>query len=257
MNWTCELRPHVKSLAISRKAGVAGGKLPFRLTRGVGQLDVSPSAFHSGTREEDSMHPAKEPSRFSANLCYAVAICTVAVAGWFLHKASRREEAPATVVTGAPSVVPSIDDQLRAARETAAPSATRVIALPPIHRTPAPPKVALKPGQKAESVRGGITIVGPAGTTTAIAPATKSDIAPAPEAPTTLTVLTTASSTPSPGPKLYPAQPPDAAPRSTGKVSEALRFYNYDQRVPDAIQRLNRGEDAARWQKRVSVRPND
>jgi hypothetical protein len=201
------------------------------------------------------MHPAKKPSGFSANLCYAVAICTVAIAGWFLYKASLRENAPA-VITGAPSAVPSIDDQLRAAREAATPP-TRVTALPSVHRAPAPPKVALKPGQKPESVRGGITIVGPAGTTTAIAPATKSDIAPAPEAPITSSVVTTASSTPAPGPKLYPAQPPDAAPRSTGKVSDILRFYNYDQRVPDAIQRLNRGEDASKWQKRVMVRPND
>jgi hypothetical protein len=202
------------------------------------------------------MHPAKKPSGFSANLCYAVAICTVAIAGWFVYKASLRENAPGAAVSGAPSALPSIEEQLRAARDAATPP-TRVTVLLPVHRAPAPPKVALKPGQKAENVRGGITIVGPAGTTTAIAPATKSDIAPAPEAPTTSSVITTASSTPAPGPKLYTAQPPDAAPRSTGKVSDVLRFYNYDQRVPDAIQRLNRGEDAAKWQKRVSVRPND
>lgn len=62
------------------------------------------------------MHPAKKPSRFSANLCYAVAICTVAIAGWFVYKASLRENAPG-VITGAPSAaVPSIDDQLRAAQ---------------------------------------------------------------------------------------------------------------------------------------------
>jgi hypothetical protein len=58
-----------------------------------------------------------------------------------------------------------------------------------------------------------------------------------------------------PGPKLYSA--PEAGPLSAkSSPSGALRFYSFDANVPTAIQKLNRGEAASKWEKRVVVHPN-
>ena len=37
--------------------------------------------------------------------------------------------------------------------------------------------------------------------------------------------------------------------------SGALRFYSFDANVPTAIQKLNRGEAASKWEKRVTSTP--
>jgi len=84
--------------------------------------------------------------------------------------------------------------------------------------------------------------------------------APTPEANVTSTLISTPADAPAAnapaGPKLYSA--PDASPLSAkSSPSGALRFYSFDANVPTAIQKLNRGEAADKWQTRVMVRPNN
>jgi hypothetical protein len=123
------------------------------------------------------------------------------------------------------------------------------------------PTRAGKPTHGNQHVRGGITIVGPAGTTSTVAPATKDDLgAPTPEANVTSTLISAPANAPAandpPGPKLYTAPPVGPSSANTSP-SGALRFYSFDANVPSAIQKLNRGESADKWQTRVTVRPNN
>lgn len=208
----------------------------------------------SGTTKISSGH-------LRANFFYALATCAMGGVGWFVWSNLNRPPAPPLPAEAQP--VTSVDELLRtpgggATTATTPPAPTLVTALPASR-----PTRAGRPTHGGnQHVRGGITIVGPAGTTSTVAPPTKDDLgAPTPEANVTSTLISApATNAPAandpPGPKLYSAPP--AGPSSTNtSPSGALRFYSFDANVPSAIQKLNRGEAADKWQTRVTVRPNN
>jgi hypothetical protein len=216
-------------------------------------------AMPSGTNKISSGH-------LRANFLYALATCAMGGVGWFVWSNLNRPPAPPLPTEAQP--VTSVDELLRTpggGTTTAPPAPTLITALP----TSRPTRAGRPTHGSNQHVRGGITIVGPAGTTSTVAPATKDDLgAPTPEANVTSTLISTpatnapgpnapAASDP-PGPKLY--VPPAAGPSSSSlnsSPSAALRFYSFDASVPSAIQKLNRGESADKWQTRTTVRPNN
>jgi hypothetical protein len=211
----------------------------------------------SREREEDASMPSEEkPNRRSlANVCYALATCAMGAVGWFFWSSLNRPPAPPIAAEARPVV--SLDEQLRSG--SAAAAAPTVVTPLPTSR----PTRASKPAanRNAQHVRGGITIVGPAGTTSAVAPPTKNDLsAPSVETVVNSTLLSTPANAPAApdqvGPKLYTAPAVAQSTGGSGRPSAALRFYSFDANTPYSIQKLNRGESADKWQKRVTLRPN-
>jgi hypothetical protein len=212
-------------------------------------------AMASGTTK-----PSSSSSHLRANFCYALATCAMGGVGWFVW--SNLNQPPAPPLPAEAQPVASVDELLRTPGGSAAtPPPTVVIALPASR-----PTRAGRPTRGNQHVRGGITIVGPAGTTSTVAPPTKNDLgAPTPEANVSSTLLSSPANAPAgnapaasdpPGPKFYSA-PPAGPSSSNSSPSGALRFYSFDDNVPSAIQRLNRGESGDKWQTRVTVRPNN
>ena len=215
----------------------------------------------SGTTKISSGH-------FGANFFYALATCAMGGVGWFVWSNLNRPPAPPLPAEAQP--VTSVEELLRTPKNSGpTPPPTLVTALPTSR-----PTRAAKPshgGSGNQHVRGGITIVGPAGTTSTVAPPTKDDLgAPAPESHVTSTLTSTpaanapgaATNAPAPndqpGPKLYFPPAPGSSPSSlNASPSGALRFYSFDANVPSAIQKLNRGESTDKWQTRTMVRPNN
>jgi hypothetical protein len=200
--------------------------------------------------EEDAAMPSGEKPnrRYLANISYAVATCAMGAVGWFFWSSLNRPPAP-PIAADAPFT--SVDEQLRRGSSATTAPPTVVTALPTSR-----PTRASKHG--AQHVRGGITIVGPSGTTSAVAPPTKNDLsAPTVETVVNSTLLSSPANAPAttdqPGPKLYSA-PAVAQSTARSAPSAALRFYSFDAYTPYAIQKLNRGEPAAKWEKRVTMR---
>jgi hypothetical protein len=224
------------------------------------ELDVSSFDFKPEP-EEDVVMPSGttkiSSGHLRANFLYAVATCAMGGVGWFVWSNLNRPPAPPLPAQAVP--VASVDELLRTPGGSGAtPPQTVVTALPTSR-----PTRAGRPTRGNQHVRGGITIVGPAGTTSTVAPPTKNDLgAPTPEANVSSTLISAPPGSPAanevPGPKFYTAPPvgPSSAANSSSP-SGALRFYSFDANIPSVIQRLNRGESGDKWQTRVTVRPNN
>jgi hypothetical protein len=200
----------------------------------------------------------KPNSHLRANFCYALATCAMGGVGWFVW--SNLNQPPAPPLPAEAQPVASVEDLLRTPSGSAATTPPTLVTAPP---TPRPTRAKSSHGN--QHVRGGITIVGPAGTTSTVAPPTKNDLgAPTPEANVTSTLISApanatpaANEPPGAGPKFYSAPPVGPSSSSNSSPSGALRFYSFDANVPSAIQKLNRGESADKWQTRVTVHPNN
>jgi hypothetical protein len=161
-------------------------------------------------------------ARPCALACYGGALGTVAVAAcllWSRWTRLHREVA----VPAAPSLIAEMTDNAPPA-ESESTEVDAAVARPTV--------------DNPDQVRGGITIVGPRGMASAVAPATDDDLA-ASAGSLRPTVSKSLVEAPSNGPRIFTSS------RGAGPAGDYrrwdLRFYNYDANPTEVVRKLNRG----------------